>query len=83
MPGFDGTGPMGRGSMTGRGMGYCAVPVGDTPQPQARTPQPYPVPPKGSWYGYMPDRGFGLGRGRGFGRGGGRGRGGRRGGRRR
>jgi hypothetical protein len=27
MPGFDGTGPMGQGSMTGRGMGYCAVPV--------------------------------------------------------
>ncbi|MCK4338295.1 MAG: DUF5320 domain-containing protein, partial [Candidatus Aminicenantes bacterium] len=27
MPGFDGTGPMGAGSMTGRGMGFCAVPV--------------------------------------------------------
>jgi len=25
MPGFDGTGPMGLGPMTGRGMGYCAV----------------------------------------------------------
>jgi hypothetical protein len=25
MPGFDGTGPMGLGAMTGRGMGYCAV----------------------------------------------------------
>ena len=24
MPGGDGTGPMGMGSMTGRGMGYCA-----------------------------------------------------------
>lgn len=24
MPRGDGTGPMGRGSMTGRGMGYCA-----------------------------------------------------------
>ena len=23
MPGRDGTGPMGRGSRTGRGMGYC------------------------------------------------------------
>ena len=23
MPGFDGTGPMGAGSMTGRAMGYC------------------------------------------------------------
>ena len=27
MPGFDGTGPMGTGPMTGRGMGYCAVPL--------------------------------------------------------
>ena len=25
MPGFDGTGPMGQGSMTGGGRGYCAV----------------------------------------------------------
>jgi len=25
MPGFDGTGPIGLGPMTGRGMGYCAV----------------------------------------------------------
>jgi hypothetical protein len=25
MPGFDGTGLMGLGPMTGRGMGYCAV----------------------------------------------------------
>ncbi|SHH19432.1 DUF5320 domain-containing protein [Tepidibacter thalassicus] len=25
MPRFDGTGPMGRGRMTGRGMGFCNV----------------------------------------------------------
>ncbi len=25
MPGGDGTGPMGRGSMTGKGYGFCAV----------------------------------------------------------
>jgi len=25
MPGFDGTGPMGRGPMTGGGFGYCAT----------------------------------------------------------
>lgn len=25
MPGFDGTGPIGKGPLTGRGMGYCAV----------------------------------------------------------
>ena len=30
MPGYDGTGPTGQGSMTGRGMGYCAV--GITPE---------------------------------------------------
>ncbi len=28
MPGFDGTGPRGQGSMTGGGRGYCAMPVG-------------------------------------------------------
>ncbi len=28
MPGYDGTGPRGMGSMTGGGRGYCAVPVG-------------------------------------------------------
>ena len=27
MPGFDGTGPQGQGPMTGRGEGYCAVPL--------------------------------------------------------
>jgi hypothetical protein len=26
MPGFDGTGPMGQGSMTGGGRGFCAMP---------------------------------------------------------
>jgi len=25
MPGFDGTGPMGQGAMTGSGRGYCAI----------------------------------------------------------
>jgi hypothetical protein len=27
MPGFDGTGPMGMGPMTGGGRGFCAVPL--------------------------------------------------------
>lgn len=27
MPGYDGTGPEGKGPMTGRGMGYCAMPL--------------------------------------------------------
>ena len=25
MPGFDGTGPQGKGPMTGRGMGFCVL----------------------------------------------------------
>ncbi len=32
MPNFDGTGPMGQGSMTGGGRGYCAVPLSDKRQ---------------------------------------------------
>ncbi len=32
MPGFDGTGPMGQGPMTGGGRGYCAVPLTDIRQ---------------------------------------------------
>lgn len=28
MPGFDGTGPLGYGPMTGGGRGYCMVPAG-------------------------------------------------------
>jgi Family of unknown function (DUF5320) len=27
MPGFNGTGPRGMGPMTGRGMGYCVIPL--------------------------------------------------------
>ena len=27
MPGFDGTGPRGMGSMTGGGRGFCAIPL--------------------------------------------------------
>jgi len=30
MPGFDGTGPMGQGAMTGGGKGYCAMPANAT-----------------------------------------------------
>lgn len=51
MPGFDGTGPMGAGPMTGGARGYCN-PVGVGYQPGS-----------GQGFGY----GRGLGRGRGFG----------------
>ena len=53
MPGGDGTGPLGMGSMTGRGAGYCA----DTDIPGNTNM----TPGRG--------RGMGFGRGRGFGRG--------------
>jgi hypothetical protein len=58
MPGRSGTGPRGMGPMTGRGMGFCAVPVTEG---YINT---------GAGQGF----GTGLGRGRSFcGRGGGRG----------
>lgn len=56
MPGGDRTGPMGRGPMTGRGLGLCA---GNS--------NPGYANPSGSGYGR--GFGFGRGRGRGFGRG--------------
>ena len=57
MPGGDGTGPMGQGSMTGRAAGFC---VGYS------TPG-YANPVSGRGFGY--GRGFGFGRGWGRGRG--------------
>ena len=61
MPGFDGTGPNGMGSMTGGGRGFCAIPLQDVQN------RPFGV----GFYGR--GRGFGRGLGRGFGRGRGRG----------
>jgi hypothetical protein len=54
MPALNGTGPQGRGSRTGRGLGYC--PPGYGRRYLSR-----------GFRGFA--RGFGLGRGRGFGRG--------------
>jgi Family of unknown function (DUF5320) len=64
MPGFDRTGPMGAGSMTGGGRGLCGP--GDLSRPSAHRE-----------FRMGGDRGFGRGmrRGRGFGRGLGYGRG--------
>ncbi|MFP3879830.1 MAG: DUF5320 domain-containing protein [Dehalococcoidia bacterium] len=74
MPFGDGTGPMGQGSMTGRGMGFCtgfARPGFANPVPVY--PQRYgygPVTPVWPGWGYGFGRGFGgRGLGRGFGRG--------------
>ena len=79
MPGFDGTGPAGMGPMTGRGMGYCAQPIGSDMvyEPVSYGPPVYPPAPYGSsprfWgRGRGLGRGFGWGRGRGFGWGRGR-----------
>ena len=62
MPGGDRTGPWGRGSMTGRAMGFCAG---------------YPAPGYTAGRGFggrgFYGRGYGRGRGRVFGRGFGRG----------
>ncbi len=69
MPGFDGTGPLGQGPMTGRGQGMCVVPEGNFSRPSGVT-----------YFGRglgraMPGFGRGFGYGRGFGRGRGWGRG--------
>jgi len=68
MPGFDGTGPMGQGPMTGRGRGFCAQRT--TPAPIKNSPRfPAPNVVFGAGRGGIP---WGCGRGRAFG--GGRGR---------
>ena len=86
MPGGDGTGPLGMGPMTGRGMGYCVMPLSG---PGAgRFPYSYAGAyglPRRTGYPYLSGlpyySGLGLGYnlfwprrfGRGFGRGWGRG----------
>jgi hypothetical protein len=81
MPGFDGTGPRGMGPLTGRGMGYCAVPLtGITPLTgypplSYYTPVSYRLGPPLYGYPYGPQRVLRAGRGRStFFRGRGRGR---------
>jgi hypothetical protein len=87
MPGFNGTGPMGRGPRTGWGRGYCAPPraAGTSTAPEdeevAQSANPEQQPPYGQGYpgGNYPvygrgRGGFPRGCGRGFGCGGGRGR---------
>jgi hypothetical protein len=75
MPGFDGTGPMGMGPMTGGCRGFCAMPYrGYGPYGYSMRPPYYPAPGVYPFYGrpfYGPI--FGAGRG-GLPWGGGRGR---------
>lgn len=62
MPGYNGTGPLGQGAMTGRGRGYCASPGQNAPNPPMYAP-------RGRSFG-RPRLGMGFRRGRtGFGRG--------------
>jgi len=62
VPGFDGTGPLGQGPITGRGEGYCAIRLSEPGQPDFGYTglQGMPVHP-----GTLVD---GLGRGACFGR---------------
>lgn len=75
MPGFDGTGPFGQGPMTGRGNGYCVVPVNyvNYPNPTRNYPIPTPLYYANLWHGvprrrlyartgWRSGRGFGGGR---------------------
>jgi hypothetical protein len=64
MPGFDGTGPMGMGPMTGGGKGFCTMPYrGYGPYAYGMRAPYYTAP--GSYPFYGPA--FGAGRGRVFG----------------
>jgi len=67
MPGFDGTGPSGRGPMTGRGMGYCAIPLGAGNQPESAVAPLLSVASMRPAYRFFFGRGLRLGRGRGRG----------------
>jgi hypothetical protein len=70
MPGFDGTGPMGLGPMTGGGRGFCAILYRSYGPYAYGIRAPY-YPPSGIYPFYGPV--FGVGRG-GLPWGGGRGR---------
>ena len=60
MPGFDETGPRGLGPMTGRGLGYCVVPIGTSHgytkhnEPYSDINQPYPGPFNTQPYAFHP-----------------------------
>lgn len=70
MPGFDGTGPLGQGPMTGGARGFCAMPYrGYRPYTYAMRTPCYLPPRISPFYGPV----FGVGRG-GLPWGGGRGR---------
>jgi len=59
MPGFDGTGPLGFGPMTGWGRGYCVAYLGPHPNRLGLRGSPW-------YYGGRFQGGLGRGRGRGW-----------------
>jgi len=63
MPRFDGTGPQGQGPMTGRGEGYCAIPLGRVAQGYTGL-QGRPLLQR-RWFRLFGRAGSGRGRGRG------------------
>lgn len=65
MPRFDSTGPLGRGSMTGGGKGYCMVPLTKSNSAQQPTESTYDAPTQKSYDGGSLRRVFSGG---GFGR---------------
>lgn len=76
VPGFDRTGPAGRGAMTGRGLGYCnprraSQATEETSSEPAEIQSDVAAPDRGIVYG-LGRGGLPRGGGRGFGRGRGR-----------
>jgi hypothetical protein len=70
MPARNGTGPLGMGPMTGRGMGPCGLGAGFAGRPWGYGyGYGYGYPAYGRPFGGMPWGGFGRGRGRWFSRG--------------
>ena len=67
MPGFDGTGPLGQGPMTGRGLGKC------NPETKDRLNELNDLRWKGRRHRFRGDEAPGGGRGAGLGQGRGRG----------
>lgn len=53
MPGFDGSGPRGQGPMSGKGRGYCVVPLKKPDYKRMKTRNDLPAYPD-----FRPQRGF-------------------------
>jgi len=56
MPGFDRTGPAGRGPVTGGRRGRCVLPRTETPEGESATPVPRGGVPRGCGRGFCGGR---------------------------